>query len=106
MALFDKVKAQAAQVAQKAQEAGRTGQARLEDAQARKQLDALYRSLGAAVYAQHAGQGNEDTAAEIEQLYGDLDQFQAAHGTAAMAAPTAPDPTSAPGTTQGDFKLE
>lgn len=79
MPLLDKVKAQASQAAQKAQAAGRAGQARLEDAQARRKLDGLYRSLGAAVYAGHKGEGG-DRSAEIERLYAEIEAFEAAHG--------------------------
>lgn len=60
MALLDKMKQQAAQVAQKAQEAGRAGQAKIEEVQARRQLDALYRDLGATTYAQHRGARRSD----------------------------------------------
>ena len=104
MALLDRMKAQAAQVAQKAQEAGRAGQSKLEDAQARRHLDALYRSLGAAMYAQHVGRG--DTAAEIERLYGELKQFEQQHDAKTMSEPdgsSSPDP----GTSEaGDFKID
>jgi hypothetical protein len=103
MPLFDKVKAQAAQVAQKAQEAGRAGQARLEDVQAKKKLDGLYRSLGAAVYAQRAGRGGPDTAAEIERLYSELAEFEATHGNNAMSAPA--EGSGQSGVAEGDFKL-
>ena len=106
MALFDKVKAQATQLGQKAQEAGRAGQAKIEEAQARKQLEALYRALGAAVFADHAGRGNEETAAEIQRLYGELEEFETSHGQTVMEAPPPPDPNAAPGTTEGDFKLD
>jgi hypothetical protein len=55
MALFDKVKSQAQDVAKRAQEAGRAGQAKLDELQAKRQLDGLYRDLGEAVYAERTG---------------------------------------------------
>jgi hypothetical protein len=55
MALFDKVKSQAQDVAKRAQEAGKVGQAKLDEFQAKRQLDALYRDLGEAVYAERTG---------------------------------------------------
>ena len=116
MPLFDKVKAQAAQVAQKAQEAGRAGTSRLEDAQAKRQLDGLLHDLGAAVYARHAAKDGEDSQAEVDALYARIDQFEAEHGllaaSDAVSDPVAPPPaTSSPpapnatGTEQGNFTL-
>jgi hypothetical protein len=52
VALFDKVKSQAQDVAKRAQEAGKAGQAKLDEIQAKRALDALYRDFGAAVYAE------------------------------------------------------
>jgi hypothetical protein len=60
MALFDKVKSQAQDVAKRAQEAGRVGQSKLDDFQAKRQLDALYRDLGEAVYAERRASGSSD----------------------------------------------
>ena len=80
MALTDKLKAQAAQLAQKAQEAGKAGQAKFEEVQARRRADGLLRTLGAAVYAQHAGRGTEETSAEVTRLIGELTQWEAEHG--------------------------
>jgi hypothetical protein len=51
MALIDRMKAGANQAVQKAQEAGREAQSRLDDLQARRALDALYRDLGEATHA-------------------------------------------------------
>ena len=72
MALFDKVKAQATQLAQKAQEAGKAGQAKLDDAQARRRADGLLRELGAACFAQRAGRATPEVDAEIERLVAEL----------------------------------
>jgi hypothetical protein len=62
MALFDKVKSSAQDVAKRAQEAGKIGQAKLDDFQAKRQLDALYRDLGEAVYAQRTGASGSSSA--------------------------------------------
>jgi hypothetical protein len=63
MALFDKVKSSAQDVAKRAQEAGRIGQAKLDDFQAKRQLDALYRDLGEATYAKTTGAPDASNAA-------------------------------------------
>ena len=68
MPLFDKIKAQAAQVAQMAQDAGKAGQAKIDQVQSKRQLDALYRDLGAAVYAERIGEGAGQSGVEIERL--------------------------------------
>jgi hypothetical protein len=78
MPLFDRVKAQAADLTKKAQEAGRAGQAKLDDLQARRRIDALYRDLGAAVYAEHGTQSTEESAGEISRLIGAIAVEQAA----------------------------
>ena len=62
MALFDKVKSQAQDVAKRAQEAGRVGQAKLDEFQAKRQLDALYRDLGEAIYSERTGAAGASTA--------------------------------------------
>jgi hypothetical protein len=99
MPLFDRVKAQAAQAVQKAQEAGKAGQAKLDDMQANRRLDALFRDLGAALYAEHAGRGNPTTTADIARLYGEIADHEAEHGEAS-AEPEAGTPgTSATPTT-------
>ena len=63
MGLLDKVKAQATQVAGRAQEAGRAGQAKLEEVQAKRRIDALLRELGEAVYAEQTGGGSAGSGA-------------------------------------------
>ncbi|HWD25122.1 MAG TPA: hypothetical protein VG368_06630, partial [Acidimicrobiales bacterium] len=63
MALFDKVKSSAQDVAKRAQEAGRMGQAKLDDFQTKRQLDALYRELGEATYAKATGGADASNAA-------------------------------------------
>src|SRR5437899_11030628 len=72
MGLMDRVKVQAAQVAQRAtqatQEAAQQGKAKLDQAQAKRRADAMFRDLGAAVYAERTGRGGTDTADKIEQI--------------------------------------
>lgn len=100
MPLFDKVKAQAGQVAAKAQEAGKAGQAKLEQAQAKREADALLRRLGAAVYAQRSGHG--EGGEDIDELVAAIAAHEAEHGPLASADdPEAP----AADTPAGDFKL-
>ena len=58
MGLMDRVREQAAQLAQKTQEAAQEGRVMLDQAQARRRADAMFRDLGAAVYAdERAGAG-------------------------------------------------
>ena len=80
MALFDKVKAQATQIAQKAQEAGKAGQAKIEDVQARRRADGLFRDLGSAIYAERSGRANAMTESDITRLVGELAAFEAENG--------------------------
>lgn len=107
MPLFDRVKSGAAQAVQKAQEAGKAGQAKIDEMQAARRLDALMRELGAAVYGQHAGRATDDTAPTIERLYGEIAAHEAEHGDDAGES-SAADDTAAPsgGTAAGDFKLD
>jgi hypothetical protein len=114
MPLFDRVKAGAAQAVQKAQEAGQAGQAKLNDIQAARHLDSLFRDLGAATYDQHAGRATSDTAATIVRLYGEIEAHEAEHGkdegansssTSTTSAPTT-DTNNSGGAPAGDFKLD
>jgi hypothetical protein len=113
MPLFDRVKSGAAQAVQKAQEAGKAGQAKIDEMQAARRLDALMRELGAAVYAQHAGRATDDDAT-IERLYSEIAAHEAEHGDDAgdssaaddTAAPSGGPATSSSGTAGGDFKLD
>lgn len=80
MPIFDKVKAQATQLAQKAQEAGKVGQTKIEEAQARRRADAMFRDLGAAVYAERKGRSRDTTTADIARLITELTNFEIEHG--------------------------
>lgn len=110
MPLFDKVKAQAAELAQRAHEAGKAGQAKLDDVQARRRADGLLRDLGAAIFAQRSGRASESTAADIERLVGELSSFEAAHGPLAAAGAGDSDGQDAPNDSEplpgGGFTLE
>lgn len=68
MPFMDKVKSGAAQAAQKAQEAAKAGQAKIDQVQAKRELDSMLRDLGAAVYAQRTGTSSGNSAAEVERL--------------------------------------
>jgi hypothetical protein len=97
MALFDKVKSQAAGLAQKAQEAGKAGQAKIDEVQARRKNDANLRELGAAYFATRQGRADADTAATIERLVEEIAAFEADGG---VATSDADEPEA------GDFKLD
>jgi hypothetical protein len=86
MPLFDKVKAQATQVAQKAQEAGKAGQAKLDEVQAKRKADGLFRDLGAAVYAERVGRSDAGSATEIDRLVEAIKAHEAEHGEADTSA--------------------
>ena len=96
MPIFDRVKEQAAQAAQRAQEAAQKGQAKLDDAQAKRREDALLRDLGAAVYAQRTGTGAPDSSGDIERLVDEITRQRAE--PAAAAEPSA--------AAEGDFTLD
>jgi hypothetical protein len=84
MGLMDRVREQAAQVAQRTaqatQEAAQQGKAKLDQAQAKRRADAMFRDLGAAVYAERTGRGGTDTADKIERLVTALQQQEAEQG--------------------------
>ncbi|HWE55188.1 MAG TPA: hypothetical protein VG435_06720 [Acidimicrobiales bacterium] len=93
MGLLDKVKESASQAAQKAQEAGKAGQAKIEDAQAKRKVDALFRDLGAAVYAERTGKPGADPAV-ADKLVAEITSIEAEHGGGAVSTePTAEEQT-------------
>ncbi len=97
MGLLDKVKEQAAQAAHMAQEAGKAGQAKLNEAQAKRKVDALFRDLGAAVYAQRKGKPGSDPAV-IDRLIGEIADLEAEHGDGAVTTEPTAGTTESPGT--------
>jgi hypothetical protein len=90
MGLMDRVKEQAAQLAQKTQEAAQEGKVKLDQAQAKRRADAMFRELGAAVYAERTGRAGTDTADKIERLVKALQQQEAQDGLGATPPPSSP----------------
>ncbi|MGP8000209.1 MAG: hypothetical protein ACLPKI_23260 [Streptosporangiaceae bacterium] len=80
MGLMDKVRAQSTQLAQVAQDAAREGKVRLDQAQAKRRADALFRDLGAAVYAERTGRGTPDSKGRIDRLVDALARQEADQG--------------------------
>jgi hypothetical protein len=80
MGLMDKVRAQGSQLAQVAQDAAREGKVKLDQAQAKRRADALFRDLGAAVYAERTGRGSPDSQERIDRLVDALSRQEADQG--------------------------
>jgi hypothetical protein len=80
MGLMDRVRVQAAQLAQKTQQAAQEGRVMLDQAQARRRADAMFRDLGAAVYAERTGRGGPDGTDKIERLVKALSRQEAEQG--------------------------
>jgi hypothetical protein len=87
MGLMDRVREQAAQLAQKTQEAAQDGRVMLDQAQARRRADAMFRDLGAAVYAERTGRGGPDGAAKIDRLVKALSRQEAEQGLGDSSGP-------------------
>jgi hypothetical protein len=102
MGLMDRVKEQAAQLAQKTQEAAHEGKIKLDQAAAKRRADAMFRELGAAVYADRTGRGGADTAAKIERLVKALSDQEAEQGLGDTASPGESAPGGAAGGTATD----
>lgn len=80
MGLMDRVREQAAVLAQQAQEAAREGRVKLDQAQAKRRADAMFRDLGAALYAERTGRAGPDNAAKMERLVNALQRQEAEQG--------------------------
>ena len=102
MPLFDRVKAGATQAVQKAQDAGKAGQAKLDEIQAKRHLDSLYRDLGAAVYAQHVGGATAETTAAIDRLESEIEAHEAEHGPGSDDANSEADDSTSTSSTSGE----
>ena len=95
MGLLDKVKAQATAATEMAKDAAAKGQAKMNDAQAKKSADSMLLDLGAAFYATKTGRSTPATDGEIAQLVTALQAHESEHGQitlapeSAAAAPTA-----------------
>jgi hypothetical protein len=80
MGLMDKVRAQGTQIAQMAQETAREGKVKLDQAQAKRRADAMFRDLGATVYAERTGRGTPDSQEKIDRLVDALSRQEASQG--------------------------
>jgi len=95
MGLLDKVKQTAATATEAAKDAAAKGQAKYDEAQAKKAADAMLRDLGAAFYATKTGRSTPTTDSEVERLVAALQDHESKHGQitlapeSAAAAPTA-----------------
>lgn len=102
MGLMDKVKAQATQLAQKTQETARDGMAKFDQAQGKRQADAMLRNLGALVYADRTGRGTPDTQQQVDQLVADISTFESENGINLTAQPADQQSADSPGTAPAD----
>jgi hypothetical protein len=97
MGLLDKVKAQATAATEMAKDAAAKGQAKIDEAQAKKAAEGMLRDLGAAFYATKAGRATPTTDSDIEQLVTALQQYESDHGPLTLAPESpAAGPTAAP----------
>ena len=97
MGLLDKVKATAATATEAAKDAAAKGQAKLDEAQAKKAADGMLRDLGAAFYATKTGRATPTTEADIDRLVAALQAHESEHGPITLAPETsAAAPTAAP----------
>jgi hypothetical protein len=111
MGLMDKVRAQSTQLAQKAQETAREGKVKLDQAQAKRRADAMFRDLGATVYAERTGRGTPDSQGKIDRLVDALSRQEASQGLgdpdgSAPPGSTPPEGTPADGTPAADTPPE
>ena len=79
-----------------AKDAAAKGQAKMDDAQAKKAADGMLRDLGAAFYATKTGRSTPTTDADIERLVAALQAHESEHGQITLA------PESAGGRPDGD----
>jgi len=80
MGLMDKVRAQGTQIAQIAQETAREGKVKLDQANAKRRADAMFRDLGATIYAERTGRGTPDSKDKIDRLVEALSRQEASQG--------------------------
>jgi len=100
MGLLDKVKAQATAATELAKDAAAKGQAKFDEAQAKKTADGMLRDLGAAFYATKTGRATPSTEADIERLVTALQDHESKHGTTTLTPESAAGaPTAAPADT-------
>ncbi|MFZ0250130.1 MAG: hypothetical protein WAL61_09305 [Acidimicrobiales bacterium] len=97
MGLLDKVKAQATAATEMAKDAAAKGQAKMNEAQAKKAADGMLRDLGAAYYATQTGRSTPSTDTEIAQLVTSLQSHESEHGQITLAPESAAGaPTATP----------
>ena len=97
MGLLDKVKATAATATEAAKDAAAKGQAKMNEAQAKKAADGMLRDLGAAFYATQTGRATPTTEADVERLVAALQAHESEHGQITLAPESAAAaPTAAP----------
>jgi len=97
MGLLDKVKAQATAATEMAKDAAAKGQAKMNEAQAKKAADGMLRDLGAAFYATKTGRATPSTEADIERLLTSLQAHESENGPITLAPESAAAaPTAAP----------
>jgi hypothetical protein len=97
MGLLDKVKATAATATEAAKDAAAKGQAKLDEAQAKKAADGMLRDLGAAFYATKTGRATPTTEADTDRLVAALQAHESEHGSITLAPESsAAAPTAAP----------
>ena len=87
MGLMERVREQAAQLAAKTQEAAQEGKVKLDQAQAKRRADAMFRELGAAIYAERTGRAGPDNADKIDRLIQALSRQEAEQGLGDSGAP-------------------
>jgi len=79
-------------VVSKAKEVGEAGHAKVDNVQAKRQIDNLYEEVGSLVYAAQAGREKPEHAAQLEQAIAKLRELEAGHpdlfGAAVPAAAT------------------
>ena len=102
MGLMDKVRAQSTQLAQKAQDTAREGKVKLDQAQAKRRADAMFRDLGATVYAERTGRGTPDSQGKIDRLVDALSRQEASQGLGDPDGSTPPDTTPSGSTSAED----
>jgi len=97
MGLLDKVKATAATATEAAKDAAAKGQAKMNEAQAKKVADGMLRDLGAAYYATQTGRATPATEADVTRLVAALQAHESEHGQITLAPESAAAaPTAAP----------
>jgi len=80
MGFMDKIREQGTQLTQKAQETAREGKIKLDQAQAKRRADAIFRDLGAAVYAERTGRASAENKEKIDRLVDALSRQEAEQG--------------------------